>query len=71
MLFSTLDPILSGKMLAVKGVIIVAEVTATILAVIFWDFLMFYQIFLSLQVKRIVRIRNKHGICKLPNDIRL
>ena len=48
----------------------------TILVIIFWDFLMFYQIFLSPQVKRIVIISNKHAICgymlhELPNDIEL
>ena len=32
---------------------------------------MFYQIFLSPQVKGIVIINNKHGIYKLPNDLRL
>ena len=46
-----------------------------ILVIIFWDFLMFYQIFLSPQVKRIVIISNKHGIYELPdelpNDLRL
>ena len=48
---------------------------ATILVVIFCDFLMFYQIFLSPQVKRLVIISNKH--CKyeyprqLQNDLRL
>ena len=41
----------------------------TILAIIFWDFLMFYQTFLSPQVKRIVIISNKHGIYELPNEL--
>ena len=43
----------------------------TILVIIFWDFLMFYQIFLSPQVKRFVIISNRHGIYKLSNDLRL
>ena len=47
----------------------------TILVIIFWDFLIFYQIFLSPQVKRIAIINNKHGIYELPqellNDLRL
>ena len=42
---------------------------------IFWDFLMFYQIFLSQQVKLCVIIIYKHGIWELshelPNDLRL
>ena len=46
-----------------------------ILVIIFWDFLMFYQIFFSPQMKGIVIIINKHGINEfpheLPNDLRL
>ena len=41
----------------------------------FWDFLMFYQIFLSTQAKRWAIITYKHGIYELchelPNDLRL
>ena len=48
---------------------------AAILVIIFWNFLMFYQIFLSPQMKRIVIISDKHGIYELPhelpNDLRL
>ena len=33
-----------------------------VLVIIFWDFLMFDQIFLSPQVKRSSIISNKHGI---------
>ena len=48
---------------------------ATISFIIFWDFSMFYQIFLSPQVKQCAIITNKHGIYelphKLPNDLRL
>ena len=48
---------------------------ATILVITFWDFLMFYHIFLSSQLKRNVIISNKHGIYELPhefpNDLRL
>ena len=51
------------------------ETTATISFIIFWEFSMFYQIFLSPQVKRWVIITYKHGIYELPhelpNDIRL
>ena len=47
----------------------------TILVIIFCDFLMFYQILFSPQVKGIVIISNKHGISdfshKLPDDLRL
>ena len=38
---------------------------------IFWDFLMFYQIFLAPQVKRRAIITYKHGIYELPNDLKL
>ena len=47
----------------------------TIIFIIFWDFLMFDQIFLSPQMKRCSIITYKHGIYelphKLPNDLRL
>ena len=45
------------------------------MVIIFSDFLMFYQIFLSTQVNISVIISNKHGINELPhellNDLRL
>ena len=37
--------------------------------IIFWDFLTFYQIFLSPQVKRWEIITYKHGICELPQEL--
>ena len=47
----------------------------TIIFIIFWDFLIFYQIFLSPQVKRCEIITYKYGINlmshQLPNNIRL
>ena len=47
----------------------------TILAIIFWDILMFDKISVSPQVKQIVIISNEDGIYelphKLPNDLRL
>ena len=47
----------------------------TVLAIIFWDILMFDKIFVSPQMKRIVIISNKDGIYELPhellNDLRL
>ena len=46
-----------------------------IIFIIIWDFLMFYQIFFSPQVKRWAIITYKQGIYeflhKLPNDLRL
>ena len=42
---------------------------ATISFTIFWDFSMFYQIFLSPQVKRWAIITYKHGIYELPRDL--
>ena len=48
---------------------------AAIIFIIFWDFLMFYQIFLSPQVKPCAIITYKHDIYQLPhespNDLRL
>ena len=34
-----------------------------------WDFLMFYQIFLSPQVKRSAIIINKQGVSELPHEL--
>ena len=45
------------------------KIFQTILAIISWDFLMFYQTFLSPQVKQIVIISNKHGIYELPEEL--
>ena len=42
---------------------------ATIIFIILWDFLMFYQIFLSPQVKWCVIITYKHGIHELPHEL--
>ena len=42
---------------------------STILAIIFWDILMFGKIFVSPQVKRFVIISNKHGIYELPHEL--
>ena len=47
----------------------------TIMEIMLWDFLMFYQVFLSPQMKQSVTISNKQGVYKfphkLPNDLRL
>ena len=37
--------------------------------IIFWEFLLLYQIFFSPQVQRSVIISNKHGICELPDEL--
>ena len=48
---------------------------ATIMVKTFWDFLTFYQIFASPQVKQSVITSKTHGISELPhqlpNDLRL
>ena len=41
----------------------------TIIFIIFWDFLTFYQISLSPQVKQSAIISNKHGANKLPHEL--
>ena len=46
------------------------RLAATIIFIIFWDFLMFYQIFLLPQVKRSVSI-SKLLSHELPNDLKL
>ena len=40
----------------------------TIIFIIFCDFLMFYQVFLSPEVKKCAVITNKHGIYELPHE---
>ena len=37
--------------------------------IILWDFLMFYQIFISPQVKRSAIISNKQGVYELPHEL--
>ena len=49
-------------------VMIVSYSVATIMEIILWDFLMFYQIFLS-QVKRGAIISNKQGVYELPHEL--
>ena len=44
---------------------------STIIFIIFRDFLMFYQILFSEQVKRYAIITYKYDIHELPNDLRL
>ena len=39
----------------------------TIMVIILWDFLMFYQIFLSPQVKQ--SASNKQGVYELPQEL--
>ena len=43
--------------------------TATIMEMILRDFLMFYQIFLSLQVKRNAIVTNKQRAYELPHEL--
>ena len=43
---------------------------ATMISIIFWDSLMFYQIFFSPQVRRCAIITYKHSIYGLLNDLR-
>ena len=42
---------------------------ATITEIILWDFLMFYQILLSPQVKRSAINSNKQGVCEMPHEL--
>ena len=37
--------------------------------IIFWEFLLLYQIFFSPQVQRSVIISNKHGIYESPDEL--
>ena len=42
---------------------------STIMKIMLWDFLIFYQIFLSPQVKQSAVISNKQGVYKLPHKL--
>ena len=44
-------------------------IEAVIISIIFWDFLMFYQIVLSPQVKRCVIVTYKYGIYEFPDEL--
>ena len=61
--------------LQIEEIVIINDDKPAIIFIIFWDFLMFYQIFLSPQVKRCAIITHKHGMYELPhelpNDLRL
>ena len=46
-----------------------AEGISAVSFIIFWDFSMFYQIFLLPQVKRWAIITYKHGIYELPHEL--
>ena len=41
----------------------------TIIFIVFWDFLVFYQIFFSPQAKRCSIITYEHGIYELPHEL--
>ena len=61
--------------MVLKNTSITFEVVPVMMVIIFWDFLMFDQTFLSPKVKQNMIISNKHGIYELshelPNDLRL
>ena len=41
----------------------------TTMDIIFWEFLLLYQIFFSPQVQESMIISNKHGIYQLPDEL--
>ena len=63
--------ILWGKLTVnlVKFFKVKKEWSVIISFITFWDFPMFYQIFLSVQVKRCAIITYKHGIYELPHEL--
>ena len=46
------------------------KILQKIIFIIFWDSLMFYQLFLSPQVKRCAIIAYKNGVYELPHELR-
>ena len=45
------------------------EIHSTIMVILFWNLLMFDQIFLSPQVKRSLITSTKHGLYELPHEL--
>ena len=45
------------------------KISQKIIFIIFWDSLMFYQLFLSPQVKRCAIITYKNGVYELPHEL--
>ena len=64
----------SGAYWRKHGMLIFSNLLSTIVF-IFWDFLMFYKVFFSPQVKQCAIITYKHGMYEpsheLPNDLKL
>ena len=54
---------------SLQCLVILIMLQSTIMDLIFWDFVILYQIFFSPQVKRSVIVSNKHGIHKLPLEL--
>ena len=50
--------------------VLMQELHKPVYAIMIWDFSMFYQIFLSPQVKQCAIITNKYGIYELPYELR-
>ena len=68
-LFSIGNTFFGANLVAKFEIVCLAwNLVPTIIVIIFWDFLIFDQIFLSPQVKRSVIISNKHGIYELPHE---
>ena len=45
------------------------KILQTMIFLIFWDSLIFYEIFLSLQMKECAIITYKHGIYEIPHEL--
>ena len=60
--------LLTRQLISTRSWLISLLVTTTIF-IIFWDFLMFYQMIFSPQVKQYTIITYKHGIYKLPYEL--
>ena len=66
------EEILNGKLYflcSASTPILYRQNHVTIMDMIFWDFLVLYEIFLSPQVKQSVIISNKHSIYELPHEL--
>ena len=66
--YLTIAPILVE--INIYSAILTEDMISAIIFIIFWDFLIFYQIFLSLQVKRSLIVTSKQGIYEVLHELR-
>ena len=67
--FNTSKNLLKNRTRTLNQPMFASGILQTITFILFWDFLMFYQIFFSPQVKRCAIVTNKYSIYDLSNEL--